>query len=248
VPSPHVGRYVTRLYDGTTLRLFFGAPPNVSYLLRPTPIGRTELLIRFGALSDDTRLRILELLIQEGDLSAQEIMGRLGLSQSAASRHLAQLRGAGYLIERRGAFPGKRYSVVPTEFDATFRALTLALSGEGAPETPARTAGDAYPQELRRFLDVQGRVAVWPAREHDKVVVLEYLAGRFVPGRHYTEQVVNELLMAGLSPAYQDYVTVRRALYDYRFLDRARDGSRYWRAVRPAVDEPKPGADPRVPL
>jgi len=44
-------------------------------------------------LADGTRLRIIEML-QGGELYAQEIVGRLGISQSAVSRHLSMLEAA----------------------------------------------------------------------------------------------------------------------------------------------------------
>ena len=52
---------------------------------------------------DANRLRILDLL-GGGELYAQEIVGRLGIAQSAVSRHLSQLERAGLVrVEpRRG--------------------------------------------------------------------------------------------------------------------------------------------------
>jgi hypothetical protein len=46
--------------------------------------------------------------------------------------------------------------------------------------------------------------------------VLEYLAGRFEPGRDYTEADVNAIL----GELHDDYVTVRRLLVDERLLER----------------------------
>ena len=57
--------------------------------------------MRLNAMADDTRLHILELMAKEGELGAKEIIARLDLSQSSASRHLRQLSATGYLIERR---------------------------------------------------------------------------------------------------------------------------------------------------
>jgi ArsR family transcriptional regulator, arsenate/arsenite/antimonite-responsive transcriptional repressor len=54
----------------------------------------------FKALADETRLRILNLLIQ-GELCVCDIMAVLKIGQSKASRHLACLRNAGLVTDRR---------------------------------------------------------------------------------------------------------------------------------------------------
>ncbi|WP_305041016.1 ArsR/SmtB family transcription factor [Geoalkalibacter sp.] len=54
----------------------------------------------FKALSDETRLRILALLTR-GELCVCDLMSILGLPQSTVSRHLAYLRNAGLVTDRR---------------------------------------------------------------------------------------------------------------------------------------------------
>ena len=57
----------------------------------------------FKMLSDETRLRCLLLLAREGSLCVCELMDALEESQPKISRHLAQLRQSGVLLdERRG--------------------------------------------------------------------------------------------------------------------------------------------------
>ncbi|SFW14889.1 MULTISPECIES: metalloregulator ArsR/SmtB family transcription factor [Pseudomonas] len=55
----------------------------------------------FKALADDTRTRIALLVAREGELCVCELTAALGLSQPKISRHLAQLRNAGLLSDRR---------------------------------------------------------------------------------------------------------------------------------------------------
>lgn len=55
----------------------------------------------FKALSDETRLRILALLLVEGELCVCDIMAALGQPQSTVSRHLAYLKKTGWLTDRR---------------------------------------------------------------------------------------------------------------------------------------------------
>ena len=54
----------------------------------------------FKALAEETRLRILALLL-EGELCVCEIIAALELPQSTISRHLAYLRNHGWIRDRR---------------------------------------------------------------------------------------------------------------------------------------------------
>ncbi len=55
----------------------------------------------FKCLSDDTRLRCVTLLQQEGQLCVCELTAALNLSQPKISRHLALLRQYGLLLDSR---------------------------------------------------------------------------------------------------------------------------------------------------
>lgn len=62
-----------------------------------------DVLTLFKALSDDTRLRLMVLLQQHGELCVCDLMQALALSQPKVSRHLARLRADGLLLaEKRG--------------------------------------------------------------------------------------------------------------------------------------------------
>ena len=74
------------------------APP---FSLADTPT-RTELLAKyFRGLGDPTRLRILRLLGEAGELPAGELVSRLGLPQATVSTHLSCLRWCGFVATRR---------------------------------------------------------------------------------------------------------------------------------------------------
>ena len=71
-------------------------------LLEPIPLPDTELVARlFRALGDTTRLRTLELLLEEGELHQMEIVRRLGASQARVSEHLACLVWCGFVEAQR---------------------------------------------------------------------------------------------------------------------------------------------------
>ena len=104
VPSVHKGAYLDTFTSGDLLWLIFQAriPAGAADATEASAeLARSSLLAQLNALTDDTRLRILALLRQHDELYAQEIISRLHITQSAASRHLRHLRAAGYLTERR---------------------------------------------------------------------------------------------------------------------------------------------------
>ena len=55
----------------------------------------------FKALGDETRLRIMALLLNGQELCVCDIMAALDLPQSTISRHLSYLRNAGLVDDRR---------------------------------------------------------------------------------------------------------------------------------------------------
>jgi DNA-binding transcriptional ArsR family regulator len=62
----------------------------------------TDLVAKyFRGLGDPTRVRILELLRSEGQLTVGDLVDRLGLSQPKVSNHLACLRWCGFVSVRR---------------------------------------------------------------------------------------------------------------------------------------------------
>jgi ArsR family transcriptional regulator len=65
-------------------------------------LSEAALLELARAMADPTRLRILRFLA-DGERYAQEIVGHLGIAQSAVSRHLSQMERAVSSGFRRGA-------------------------------------------------------------------------------------------------------------------------------------------------
>ncbi len=67
----------------------------------------------FKALTDETRLRILALLGRQ-ELCVCQIVQTLGIGQSKASRHLAHLKNAGLVKDRRDGL-WMHYSLAPPD-------------------------------------------------------------------------------------------------------------------------------------
>ena len=72
----------------------------------------TNLPRTFAALSDDTRFRMVEHLMANGEQSAGTLTDLAGLSAPAVSRHLKVLRDAG-LLEQRVDGTHRYYTVRP---------------------------------------------------------------------------------------------------------------------------------------
>lgn len=136
-PSAHLGAFVSYIAYEPDLVVFFSAPgllerfgarsASVSSrgprsLSANGHVSPADFLEATRALADPTRLRIVDLLL-EGELYAQEIVARLGVAQSAASRHLSQLERAGIVTvaARRGS---KYYAVNADRLEALASALT----------------------------------------------------------------------------------------------------------------------------
>lgn len=127
VPSAHVGPYIGKFKHGDGLGIIFGARLPAGTLVDAPDLSRAEIVVRLGALADDTRLLIVRTIAERGEMRSAEIMQELDLSQSAASRHLKQLSANGYLSERRceGA---KCYSLNPDRIRDTLDAIALFLT------------------------------------------------------------------------------------------------------------------------
>src|SRR5260370_42533896 len=67
---------------------------------------RSDLVAKyFRGMGDPIRVRILELLRDEGELSVGALVERLGLAQPKVSNHLACLRWCGFIASPRGHPP-----------------------------------------------------------------------------------------------------------------------------------------------
>ena len=68
------------------------------------------------------------------------------------------------------------------------------------------------------------KISLFPPKEKRKYILLCMIVHEFEVGKSYSELEVNNLL----KPIYHDFVTIRRYLVDYHFIDRKTDGSSYW--------------------
>jgi DNA-binding transcriptional ArsR family regulator len=147
-PSLHIGSFISYINYPPALIVFYDAlglinrvntgivAPPVEPIAPPKGrLGADELVEPLRALADPTRLRILDALAN-GELYAQEIVNRLGIAQSAVSRHLAQLERCGVVgvHAKRGM---KYYAINPEQLDA----LATAIREKGKAARPGAGSG-----------------------------------------------------------------------------------------------------------
>ena len=77
----------------------------------------TQLISTFAALADETRLRIVERLMADGEQPAGALVAHADISGPAISRHLKVLRQAG-LITQRAEGNKRFYAVQPQSIQA----------------------------------------------------------------------------------------------------------------------------------
>ncbi len=137
------------------------------------------------ALADSTRLRILRLLQQE-DLSVAELQDILAMGQSRISTHLAQLKQAGLVQDRRS---GKRviYGIQTGLIEELHLSGFLRAASREVPEAAADDAALNFVLEKRR---------------QTVRAYFDQLAGRFgrayLPGRSWRS--LTEALLALMPP------------------------------------------------
>lgn len=78
---------------------------------------------------------------------------------------------------------------------------------------------------LRNFLDSNGKLTAFPAKRKMKLYALLYLSQKILADTDLSEREINDILLDWHT--FADPATLRRELYDYRFLDRSRDGKVY---------------------
>lgn len=128
IPNAHFGPYMRATMVDNKFFIYFGAHLPEGSDVRVPELDRAEIVSRISALADDTRLQILQMIAENGEMRSQEIMETINLSQPSVSRYLSQLTAAGYLQERR-ANGAKAYVLNRDRTEKTLKALHAFLLG-----------------------------------------------------------------------------------------------------------------------
>ena len=175
-----------------------------------SPFSPRELV---GLLADDDRRRVIAALVL-GASDTDAVRQASGLNARAAGKALQRLLDAGLVV--RGD-------------DGTLHllgeAFALAARAEAERE-PRSDEHDDEPAERARVLRAfvrDGRLVSIPAVHAKRMIVLDWLAQRFEPGRRYSEQMVNLIL----GQVHPDTASLRRYMVDADIL--SREHGEYWR-------------------
>jgi len=78
---------------------------------------------------------------------------------------------------------------------------------------------------LNRYFSPDGKLIIkgFPAKEKKKIIIMQKIMNDFTANTIYSENEIN----AALKRYYEDFVSVRRCLVQYGFLDRNVDGTEY---------------------
>lgn len=128
IPNAHIGPYIHANNVQGNFYILFGAHLPEGSEVRVPELDRAEIVSRISALADDTRLQILRMIAENGEMRSQEIMEAINLSQPSVSRYLSQLTAAGYLQERR-ANGAKAYVLNEDRIEKTLQAVRAFLLG-----------------------------------------------------------------------------------------------------------------------
>lgn len=94
----------------------------------------------------------------------------------------------------------------------------------------------SYKDELKNFLDNEGRLKSYPSKSKQKVYALFYLASKFEVGVRYSEKEVNQILKDW--HIFEDWAMLRRDMYDRGFLGRELNGAVYWlKDIQPVITD-----------
>ncbi|MGZ4772910.1 MAG: DUF2087 domain-containing protein [Ilumatobacteraceae bacterium] len=165
-----------------------------------------------GLLADGDRRRVVA-AIELGARTLDQIVQSAGLESTRAAKALGRLVESGLVGQAAGG--------LTLDGDVFQRAARLA--NIRPPSTEFDGVSDEARKVLRAFV-VEGRLQSIPVASAKRMVILDWLAQAFEPGRKYSENMVNLIL----GQRHADTAMLRRYLVDAGFLDRAE--GQYWRA------------------
>ncbi len=172
----------------------------------------------FKSLSDLSRLRIMQSLTQ-GEMYAELLAERLGLTPSTVSFHMKKLEEAGLVISRKEQYYTV-YSIRSELLDETLFGI-VASGSEEIDEQQARE--EKYRKKVIDAFFEYGKLKAIPVQRKKKLICYDVISAQFVPGKVYEEKELNEII----TRFHEDYCTIRRDMISEGILKR--DGSRYVR-------------------
>ncbi len=78
-------------------------------------------------------------------------------------------------------------------------------------------------KKIENYMDVQGKITAYPAGQEIRMQILQRIVSDLKMGQRYTEKEINQAILSKI--AFSDYELLRRELYQYRYVNRERDGA-----------------------
>lgn len=187
-----------------------------------------DALAFFKALGDQTRLKIISLLMKS-ERNVGELASLLDLKESTVSHHLSKLRPTGIVTLR---FNGNQRFYSLNEGMLKSKGQLIADMDAFRFDYEATESDyswldeldlDDFARKILRNCTENQRLVRIPRKQSKLIVILEWLVTFFERDRIYTEQEINEML----KERHADYVSLRRDLVDMGYLRRDRSGSKY---------------------
>jgi hypothetical protein len=170
------------------------------------------------ALGDLTRVRIIALL-QQGQLSGQEIASKLSLKPPTITHHMSKLREVGLIKERRDK--NTIYFTLNTKI-LEMSAKAIFTVGTGGDSNMEMSVTESERSSIiTNFFTKEGKLKIYPAQRKKKLVVLAHMVKGLEFGRVYQEKEINEYL----KDFHEDYATLRRELIMCQYM--YRENNRY---------------------
>lgn len=184
---------------------------------RSIPVQLDKLVTFYKALGDPTRVRILAILAN-GPLHGQALAGKLGVTPPTITHHMAKLREAGIVYERRDKNTIYFYlheanmkrqtqailNVLERAKDFSEEGL-FAQAEENHDQRRAQMAAE-HMHVIKSFLTPDGKLKQIPSQRKKKLIVFEHMVRGLEHGRKYKEQEINDYIRQ----FHEDYATIRR--------------------------------------
>jgi hypothetical protein len=187
---------------------------------------RRALLMALQAMLDPTMLRVIAAL-HAGERSMAQLAAELDLPPSFSRGPLGRLIYLELVAVRQE--DGRMLCALDSERLHQLNGALQRLSRELLAEPDQRSIAELAPtldeldrKLLRGFLRGEQLISI-PVGPERLQPILRWLVTKFEPGRRYPEREVNAML----GTHHEDFATLRRALVDFRYMDRA--DQVYWR-------------------
>ncbi|MBP3292528.1 MAG: metalloregulator ArsR/SmtB family transcription factor [Clostridia bacterium] len=156
-------------------------------------------LALFKALGDESRLRIVQILIQ-GESYVELIASRLGLTSATVSHHLKKLEEAGLVECHRTQFY-MIYSLKPGVLGNTLEELIAEIPQDVDDDTKYRNS------VIENFMP-RGTLKQLPAQQKKREIILRHILSKLEKKDSYTEKEINE----HIKQFHDDYCFLRREM------------------------------------